>query len=79
MWRMQIPWRLPADDLTLEAYVERAGCALACAYASSDEFEAAIIREKRNAGVYGPKRRYRQIAVAAVLAAGFLALLFWLM
>lgn len=29
-----------------------AGCALACAYSSSDEYEAAIIAERRAAGMY---------------------------
>jgi hypothetical protein len=49
---------VPADFLATEA--ARAGCALACSYSSSDEFEAAVIRSKLDAGVYGPKRRRRQ-------------------
>jgi hypothetical protein len=78
MWHLLHPWRLRADGLAPEAYLERAGSALACAFASSEEFEAAIIRAKREAGVYGPKRRYRQLAVITVAATVLLALLLWL-
>ena len=78
MWHLLHPSRLPAEGLAPEAYLERAGSALACAFASSDEFEAAIIRAKRDAGVYGPKRRYRQIAIAIVTATVLLALICWL-
>jgi len=57
--------------LTLEAYAERAGLALACAYSSSAEFDAALIAERRAAGVYGPRKHRRQVLVtaAAILAA----------
>jgi hypothetical protein len=33
--------------LALEAYAEHAGAALACAYSSSAEFDAALIAERR--------------------------------
>jgi hypothetical protein len=57
--------------LALEARAERAGAALACVYSSSAEFDAALIAERRAAGVYGPKRRRRQmLAAAAGVAAG---------
>ncbi len=72
------PIAAAAESPAPEAYLERAGSALACAFASSEEFEAAIIRAKRDAGVYGPKRRYRQIAIAIVTATVLLALIFWL-
>jgi hypothetical protein len=52
--------------MTLEAYAARAGAALACAYSSSAEFDAALIAERRAAGVYGPRRRRKQILVTAV-------------
>jgi hypothetical protein len=42
--------RFAGDLLALQADVERAGCAWACPYSSSDEFEAAIIRSRRHAG-----------------------------
>jgi hypothetical protein len=60
------------SDLTaLEAYAARAGAALACAYSSSAEFDAALIAERRAAGIYGPKRHRKQMLVtAAAIAAG---------
>ena len=39
--------------LTLEACATRAGFALGCAYSSSDEYEADVIRSRRAAGAYG--------------------------
>lgn len=55
--------------LTLRVDAERAGLAWACPFSSSDEFEAAVIRSRREAGVYGPKRaRRRALYVAAVAA-----------
>jgi len=55
--------------LTLKVDAERAGLAWACPFSSSDEFEAAVIRSRREAGVYGPKRsRRRALYVAAVVA-----------
>jgi hypothetical protein len=63
--------RLDADISALEAHAVRAGAALACAYSSSAEFDAALIAARRAAGVYGPKRHRRQIltTVAAIAAA----------
>ena len=60
------------SDLTaLEAYAAQAGAALACAYSSSAEFDAALIAERRAAGIYGPKRHRKQMLVtAAAIAAG---------
>ena len=56
--------------MTLEAYAAR-GAALACAYSSSAEYDAALIAERRAAGVYGPKRRRKQMLVTvAGIAAG---------
>jgi len=37
----------------LEASVRGARQALACSFSSSDEYEAAIIQERRDAGLYG--------------------------
>lgn len=60
-----------AKSVTLEAYAEGAGAALACAYANSAEFDAALIADRRAAGVYGPKRQRRQMLITlAALAAG---------
>jgi hypothetical protein len=60
-----------AQVLALEAYAERAGAAMACAFSSSAEFDAALIAERRAAGVYGPRRhRKHMLATAAGIAAG---------
>ena len=61
---------LNANLSALEAYAERAGSALACAYSSSAEFDAALIAARRAAGVYGPRRRRRILLTAAGIAAG---------
>lgn len=64
------------SDLTaLEAYAARAGAALACVYSSSAEFDAALIAERRAAGVYGPKRHRKQMLVTAAGVAAGLAVL----
>jgi hypothetical protein len=63
--------QFPADLLASQA--AQAGCALACSYSSSDEFEAAVIKSKLDAGAYGPKRyRRRRHALWAGIAAGAL-------
>ena len=60
----------PAQALELQA--ERAGRSLACPFASSAEFEAAVIQAKRLAGAYGP-RRHRRLAVSIGIASGIIA------
>jgi hypothetical protein len=53
-----------------------AGLALACAYSSSDEYEAELIQVRREAGAYGSRHR-RQVYVAfALAAAAIVAVLF---
>jgi hypothetical protein len=60
-----------AEVLALEAYAECAGAAMACAFSSSAEYDAALIAERRAAGVYGPRRHRKQmLATAAGFAAG---------
>jgi hypothetical protein len=66
MWHAWIPSRPGADMLALEGNVERAGRALACVFSSSAEFEAAVIKSKLDAGVYGPKRRRRHVLFAGI-------------
>jgi len=61
--------------IALEAYAVRAGVALACAYSSSAEFDAAIIAQRRAAGVYGPRRRRKQILVTGAGIAAALAVI----
>ncbi|MGC1466656.1 MAG: hypothetical protein WA792_13080 [Pseudolabrys sp.] len=68
------------DAVTLEARAARAGLALACAFSSSAEFDAALIAERRAAGVYGPRRHRRQICVTATgIVAGLLVLAFFIL
>jgi hypothetical protein len=67
MW--QVPVRLRNDVLALQSTAERAGLALACPFASSAEFEAAVIASKRRAGVYGPKRHLRYLIYAVYATA----------
>jgi hypothetical protein len=43
-------------------------------FASSAEFEAAVIRSRLDAGVYGPKRRRRSIAYAGAAIGALIAL-----
>ena len=64
-----------AAALSLEAYAEQAGVALACAYSSSAEVDAALIAERRAAGVYGPKRQRRQMLIAGAGVAAGLAVI----
>jgi hypothetical protein len=55
-----------ADTLVVEA--RSADVALACAFFSFAEYDAALIAERRAAGLYGPKRgRWRFATLAAVL------------
>lgn len=51
-----------------------AGLALACAYSSSDEYEAAIIAERRAAGAYGTNHKPVALIIAAVIAVLALAI-----
>ncbi len=77
MFRPAASIRTDTDLIVLEAYAERAGAALACAYSSSAEFDAALIAARRAAGVYGPRRHRRHMLVtAAGIAAGLLLVLF---
>ena len=63
--------RSVSSVVSLEACAEHAGAALACAYSSSAEFDAALIAERRAAGLYGPKRQRRQmLALLAGIVAG---------
>jgi hypothetical protein len=74
---LDLPLNGRANDAPdLEAVAERAGCALACAYSSAAEFDAALIAARRAAGVYGPKRHRKQmLATAAGIVVGLTVLL----
>jgi hypothetical protein len=75
MMRSAVNPRTDADLSALEAYAERAGAALACAYSSSAEFDAALIAQRRAAGVYGPRRRRKQMLVTGAGIAAALAVI----
>ncbi len=81
MWRtLTTPWmpsRVSADMLALQGFAERAGCALACPFSSSEEFEAAIIRSRREAGAYGRKRPWHYV-LCACAATATLAFALWM-
>jgi hypothetical protein len=66
---------LEADIVALRAAADRAGTALACLFSSSDEFEAAVVRLRREQGAYGTvrrdRRRVRVGILIAILAAAF--------
>ena len=68
MWRMCLPSGRNAEALALEARANRARCALACAYSSAAEFEADVIKARRQAGAYGLKRQGAVVAVAVATA-----------
>jgi len=54
--------------LALDANAASARLAMACAYSSSDEYEAEVIRARRDAGIYGPRRQLRRALVALAVA-----------
>ena len=67
-------------SVTLETIAARAGAALACPFSDSAEYDAALIAERRAAGLYGRRSHRRQMfltisAVAAGLAAVLLLIL----
>ena len=65
---------LEADIVALRAAADRAGTALACLFSSSDEFEAEVVRVRREQGAYGPLRRRRGLARIGALTALLVAL-----
>jgi hypothetical protein len=68
MWQTRSPVRPRADVLALQLNAERAGLSWACPFASSDEFEAAVISARRRAGAYRRDRSRSLIYVAVVCA-----------
>lgn len=65
--------RLPKNESGVLA-ADAAGLALACAYSSSDEYEAAIIAERRAAGAYSSNQKPVALIVSAVFAVLALAI-----
>ncbi len=66
---------LEADIAALRATAERAGTALACLFSTADEFEAAVVRMRREQGAFRTrKRRWHPLLAAGVI--GLLVLAF---
>jgi hypothetical protein len=72
-------WRALHDyrsSLALENETALAGCALACDFSSSEEFEAAVISQRRAAGMYRSTHWPSIAGCAILLALGAAATLF---
>jgi hypothetical protein len=77
MWNLSQGGRGTAETVTLEAHAACAGAALACVYSNSAELDAAVIAARRAAGVYGPKRRRKQmLTTAAGIMVGLALIIF---
>ena len=64
--------------ISLEAAAESAGAGFACMFSTSDEYETAVIRERRAQGRYGqPRSRWPLLmfAACALMVAGTALLL----
>jgi hypothetical protein len=61
MVRYRTAGEIEAAAIALKRATERAGAALGCAFAGSDEFEAAVIRSRREQGLLPPPRALRRI------------------
>jgi hypothetical protein len=64
---------LEADLVALRAAAERAGTALACLFSSSDEFEAAVVKMRREQGAFRGRNRRRPIWSIALIAVAVIA------
>jgi hypothetical protein len=62
----------------LEASVESAGRALACMFSSSDEYEAALIAERRAEGRYQAGHGRRLVLIGGIGVAVLTLVLFFL-
>ncbi len=79
MLRHRTIGEVEADLIALRAAAERAGRALGCLFSCADEFEAAVIRERRAQGALPPRRRRRRRRrhwLVPVVGAVMLALVF---
>jgi hypothetical protein len=62
--------RAGADPATLEASAARAGLALACCYSTAEEYEAEIIKVRREAGAFDHLTGAAQLRVLLGITAG---------
>jgi len=67
----------PRSD-ALEARAARAGLAFGCRYASADEYEADVIKVRRDAGIYRTRWQQRRAVVAFTAIAASAALVLFL-
>ena len=58
---------LEADLAALRASAERAGRALGCLFSTSDEFEAAVVRVRREQGAFRKRNSWRRPFWSAAL------------
>jgi hypothetical protein len=58
-----------AQWTALEGCVRGAGRALGCAFSSSDEYEAALIAQRRAEGRYGPRKWRKQVLITTTAIA----------
>jgi hypothetical protein len=69
---------LESDLTALRAAADRAGTALACLFSCSDEFEAEVVRVRREQGAYRALNRARNplrwAALVALLVVAFILL-----
>ena len=79
MWNLRLQTRnssvVMTPALALEANVACAGLALGCAYSSSDEYEAEIVRVRRAAGAYGMSNQQQAYIAFAIAGAAIVAVL----
>ena len=59
---------LEGDLTALRAAADRAGTALACLFSCSDEFEAEVVRVRREQGAYRARNRRHPLRWAALIA-----------
>lgn len=76
MVRYRTAGEIQADFIALKRAAERAGQALGCTFASSDEFEAAVIRARREQGLL-PSPRARRIRLYIPALTLLIAALAW--
>jgi hypothetical protein len=69
MMQLRSVSQLEADLAALRAAAERAGTSLACLFSTADEFEAAVVRVRREQGAYGSRRRGRSLLLLGLLTA----------
>ena len=69
---------LEGDLTALRAAADRAGTALACLFSCSDEFEAEVVRVRREQGAYRALNRARHplrwVTLVALLVVAFILL-----